>query len=337
MTIYGSILPGAASIARFAYKVDQITPAARHRIKILDWYRAHEKNILLTARHFGLRRATVREWKKRFDENGILGLVDKSRRPKHTRRPTTSREIESKIVALRAQYPAWSKHKIRALLKRENIIASVSTVGRVLKRRGLINKKASRKRRKAALHPRARFPHGFKISAPGDMVQMDTKHVTLLGGRKIYQFTAIDILTKRRVLRYYPSLSSRNGAAFLEACIRSFPFTIRTVQTDNGSEFLKEFDRLCKAKNLPHYYIYPRTPKQNTYVENSHGSDKREFYRQGALSTDILTMHARLKERERIWNTVRPHEALNQLTPYEYFEKWQRGRLPTKDIITLQT
>ena len=222
-------------------------------------------------------------------------------------------------------------------MKGENIIASVSTVGRVLKRRGLINKKASRKRRKAALHPRARFPHGFKISAPGDMVQMDTKHVTLLGGRKIYQFTAIDILTKRRVLRYYPSLSSRNGAAFLEACIRSFPFTIRTVQTDNGSEFLKEFDRLCKAKNLPHYYIYPRTPKQNTYVENSHGSDKREFYRQGALSTDILTMHARLKERERIWNTVRPHEALNQLTPYEYFEKWQRGRLPTKDIITLQT
>jgi transposase InsO family protein len=337
MTIYGSVLPGAASIARFAYRVDQITTAARRRIKILDWHRAHEKNISLTARHFGLRRATVREWKKRFDQNGILGLVDGSRRPKRTRRPTTSREIESRVVALRKQYPAWSKHKIRVLLKREGVITSVSTVGRVLKRRGLIDKKISRKRRKAAISPRARFPHGFKISAPGDMVQMDTKHVTLLGGRKIYQFTAIDVLTKQRILRYYPSLASKNGAAFLEECIRSFLFIIRAIQTDNGPEFLKEFDRLCKAKNLPHYFIYPRTPKQNTYVENSHGSDKREFYQQGALSTDIPIMHARLKERERVWNTVRPHEAIGQLTPYEYFERWQQGRLPTKDVITLQT
>jgi len=40
---------------------------------------------------------------------------------------------------------------------------------------------------------------------------------------------------------------------------------------------------------------------------------------------------------QNIWNNVRPHEALNQLTPNEYYFKWKYGRLPTKDTITLQT
>ena len=336
MTIYGSVLPGAAPIARFAYAVDQITPAAKHRITILDWHRAHENNISLTARHFGIRRATIREWKKRFDRNGILGLIDQSRRPKRIRRPAIAREIESRIVMVRRQYPAWSKYKIRVLVRREGIVTSSSTVGRILKRRGLIDRKATHKRRRAALHPKARFPRGFRISRPGDMVQMDTKHVTLLAGKKIYQFTAIDVLTKQRVLRYYPSLASRNGANFFRVCMESFPFVIRAIQTDNGPEFLKDFDRLCREKNLPHYFIYPRTPKQNTYVENSHGSDKREFYLQGVISSDVRVMHERLKEHEMTWNTIRPHEALNYLTPHEYLEKWRHSRLPTRDVITLQ-
>src|SRR3990167_5309317 len=78
---------------------------------------------------------------------------------------------------------------------------SASSIGRILKRRGMIAKNISEKRRRAALHPRARFPHGMRISSPGDMVQMDTKHIMLPGGKKLYQFPAIDVLSKTRVLR----------------------------------------------------------------------------------------------------------------------------------------
>jgi transposase InsO family protein len=337
MMVYTTILPGAIGIARWANKVNQLTPDAKKRLKILDWYRAHGKNISLTARHFGLRRQTITEWHKRFDQRGVLGLIEKSRRPKNVRTPETSWKIQSEVVRLRKKYPVWSKHKIHALLLEQGIKTSESTVGRILKRRGLIDKKKSLKRKRAALSPKARFPYGLRISRPGDLIQIDTKYIMLIGGRKLYQFTAIDVLTKWRVLRVYPSQSSRNGKEFLKECIKSFPFPIQAIQTDNGAEFLKEFQLFCKEKNLPHYYIYPRTPKQNSYVERSHGSDQKEFYEQGNVYSDRGIMNKKLISWEHVWNTIRPHESLNQISPKAYLAKWQYGRLPTRDTITLQT
>ena len=190
---------------------------------------------------------------------------------------------------------------------------------------------------KAALRPKARFPKGLSIYKAGDMIQIDTKYIMLPGGKKYFQFTAIDVLTKYRILRVYSSESSRNGAKFLQECIDNFPFTIKRIQTDNGSSFLKEFDRLCREKELPHYFIYPRTPKQNTYVERSHRSDKREFYQQGNVYSILSVMQTKIKEWEDIWNNIRPHEALGQLTPSQYFWKLQTTNFATKNVIILQT
>lgn len=337
MTIYGSILPGAVSIARWADNIHPLTEQATRKLKILDWHRANGNNISLTARHFAVTRKTITSWQNKFNRYGPIGLNETTRKPKHFRQPTTSSLITLEAVKLRKQYPAWSKYKIQKLMAQHGIKTSASTVGRIFKRKGLIHPKISAKRRKAAVRPRARFPRGFSISSPGDMIQIDTKQLNLIAGRKLYQFTAIDVLTKQRVLRYYPSLSSRNGALFLQDCLKSFPFTIKAIQTDNGSEFLKSFHTACIENNLPHYFIYPRTPKQNAYVENSHGSDEKEFYLQGVVCSNIHIMQARLKQWQDTWNEIRPHAALNYLTPKEYFIKWQQGRLPTKATITLQT
>ena len=337
MTIYGTILPGARAIARSAALTDKLTERAKYKIKILDWHRSHNSNSSLTARHFGIGRMTLYRWLKRFRHYGIIGLNECSKKPKNVRNPTTAWDIIIRTIKLRKQYPAWSKHKLKVLLEKEGLKVSVSTVGRILKRRGLINRKVSQKRRNAALRPKARFPRGLRISEAGDMIQMDTKHIMLPGGKRFYQFTAIDVLTKRRVLKVYSSESSKNGADFLRKCISSFPFRIKTIQTDNGSTFLKEFDRLCKELNLPHYFIYPRNPKQNTYVEISQRADKKEFYQQGNTCSLLEVMQKKIKEWEDIWNNVRPHEVLGQLTPSQYFWHLQSSQLPTKDVIILQT
>ena len=337
MTIYGYVLPGAVAIARSSAMTESLTERAKQKIKIYDWWRAHGKNASLAARHFGIGRMTLYRWLQRFQRQGITGVNEYSRKPKHTRAPVTPWTVAQRTVELRHQYPAWSKRKIGALLKKEGVAVSVSTVGRILKRRGLINKKVSQKRKRAALSPRVRFPHGMRISEAGDMIQIDTKYIMLPGGRKYYQFTAIDVLSKQRVLRVYPSQSSRNGALFLEECLASFPFRVKAAQTDNGAPFLKEFDGLCKKLGLPHYFIYPRTPKQNSYVERSHGADEREFYRQGNCHSLLPVMQRKIREWEHIWNTVRPHEALGQLTPQEYLVKLQTSALPTRDVIVLQT
>lgn len=334
MTIYGSILPRARSLASWAARTN-ITEKAKQRLKVVDWLRSHRDNISLAARHFGLDRKTVRAWRNKFNQVGMLALNDKSHKPKNIRQTTISWQIVDEIVKIRKEYPVWSKWKIQAILKRKNMIVSASTIGRILKRKGLIDKKISQKKSRAAKSPKQRYPKGFRITSAGDMVQIDTKFVTM-PNRMIYQFTAIDVLTKRRVLRFYSSLLSKNGADFLKVCLAEFPFRIKAIQTDNGKEFLKYFDKLCQELNLPHYYIEARHPKQNTYVENSHGSDEREFYQQGNVDKDIEAMNNSLADWEHIWNCIRPHEALNYLTPNEYLNKIQITNLTAKEAIVLQ-
>ena len=336
MTIYGSILPKAALVARLV----DATPKAKQRLKMLDWHQKHGQNLSLTARRFGIQRLTLRRWIKKIRLGGIAGLNDRSHRPKHVRTMATPWQTVKVVVELRKQYPAWSKYKIKTLLAQRNIKVSTGTIGRILKQKGLINPKVSVKRRRAALTPKLRFQKGLKISSPGDLIQMDTKYIMLPGGHKLYQFTAIDVLTKNRVLRVYQSQSSRNGRHFLVTCLKEFSVKIKAIQTDNGAPFLKEFDQYCKQIKLTHYFIYPRQPKQNTYVEISHGADKREFYQQGnkVKSYDQYPlMQQRILAWQKTWNEVRPHQALNYLTPKAYLEKWQKGHLPTRDVITLQT
>ncbi len=337
MTIYGYVLPGAISLANWATRTSKLSEKAKHKLRVLDWLKYHNGNTSLTARHFGLNRETIRIWRDSFNKEGVVSLNDRSHRPKNYRKPTTSWEIVYEVVKLRKQYPAWSKYKIKSLLDRKEVRISASTVGRILKRKGLIDRKISRKRKCSALHPKVRFPRGMKISCSGDMVQMDTKYIMLTGGRKYYQFTAIDVLSKRKIMKVYKTQSSRNGALFLEECLKEFPFSVKAVQTDNGAPFQKEFEELCRKKNLPHYYIYPRNPKQNSYVEISHGADEKEFYQQGNIYQDLEIMQKKIAEWEYTWNNIRPHQALNYMTPNEYLNKRQTSRLPTKDVITLQT
>jgi transposase InsO family protein len=337
MTIYGTLIPMARGIANHSFLTDSLTKEGKKRLKIIGWYKSHGRNASLASRHFGLGRSTFSRWLKRYDKFGVLGLNERSRRPKRLRQPSLPPATVAEIVRLRQKYPAWSKYKIKAMLGRKGIAASASSVGRVLKKKKLIDRKKSRKRRRAALKPKARFPRGLSISCPGDMVQMDTKHVNGSGGSKLYQFTAIDVLSKRRVLRIYSSQSSRNGKLFLKECFESFPFTIKNIQTDNGAPFQKEFDRYCLDSHIPHYYTYPRSPKQNSYVEISHGADQREFYEQGNAYSMIGTMREKIREWEYVWNNVRPHAALQYLTPNEYLEKIKTNRIATRNIINLQT
>ena len=336
MTIYGYKLPGAVSIARSSFLTDKLTKRAKQKIKILDWCKIHNQNISLASRRFGLDRRTIRSWLKRAKEEGLLGLNDKSHRPHHLRQPTTDSETVFEVVKLRRKYPMWSKYKLATLLKKKSMFVSSSTIGRILKRRGLINKKISQKRRKSALSPKKRFPHGMRISQPGEMIQIDTKENRIIGGRKLFQFTAIDVLTKQRILDFYPTQTSEHGALFLEHCLKEFPFSIKAIQTDNGHEFLKYFVKLCEERNIVHYFTHPRTPKENAYVEISHGADEREFYQQGNLIPDLNIMKIKIKEWQNVWNKIRPHEALDYLTPDEYLAKCQNGRIPTKDVIVLQ-
>jgi len=103
MTIYGSVLPGAVGLARWAFKTENISEKAKQKLKVIDWIRAHKGNLSLTARHFGLTRKTVKKWRNNFNKFGIRGLNEKSHRPKKLRTMITSWLIISEIVKWRTE------------------------------------------------------------------------------------------------------------------------------------------------------------------------------------------------------------------------------------------
>lgn len=338
MTIYGTIVPGAAKMAQLANKTQGLTQRVKERLKIIDWHHAHGGNQSLTARRFGLDREALREWLKRLKRSGPVGLNDKSHRPHKFRESKLSWQVKTRILEIRKENPTWSKYIITAIINSEGwLVTNPSTVGRFLKKKGLISHKISKRNQKAATNPKRRFPRDLVIKRPGDMVQIDTKFLNGIGGIKFYQFTAIDVLTKVRVLWVSRSLCSQQGAEFLRLCLEKFPFKIQAIQTDNGHEFLKFFDQFCKKNNIPHYYIEPRQPKQNSYVERSHLTDENEFYQQGNMRSSISLLLPLIQKWEYKYNHIRPHQSLNYLTPMAYFNNYQKGRIPTRDFIPLQT
>jgi len=332
MTTYGYILPGAGRLTKLAAN---LSDKAKQRLKIIDWHRARGANQSLTARHFSINRETLKEWLKRFKQQGIRGLEDRDHTPHKLRTRTTPLKLQDQIVKFRTAYPCWSKYKLAKMIDYQ---ASASTIGRILNDRGLINKQTSRKRTKAARSPKKRFPRDILINMPGKLIQIDTKHLPkFLGTKKMYQFTAIDVLTKNRVLSVSTRITSKAAEEFLQQCIRELKFKVLAVQTDNGSEFKGYFDQACKRLGITHYWIEPRSPKQNTYVERSHRTDQEEFYQQGNMRSSVEGLMPLLKAWEHTYNHVRPHQSLSYLTPVEYLAKYQTSTLATKDVVALQT
>lgn len=301
--------------------IKPLSRTALNKLKWFDFYFSHNKNARMTCRHFGIAPKVFYYWKKRYSQYRPENLEPKSKRPQNFRMSRVPSQVISTVVKLRKENPCWSKYKLAVILRRDyKINYSASTIGRIIKKYGLIDLKTSKKRRRAYLNPKTRAK-GTKYKYPGSHVEVDTKHVYMLPGFKVYQFTAIDSVTKQRVIRVYSGISSRQARWFLEDVIKSFPFKIINIQTDNGSEFAGEFNRACKKLGINHCFVYPYSPDMNALVERSHRTDEEEFYQQGNCADTVQEQKKLIKEWEIKYNNYRPHQSLGYLTPNEYYEK----------------
>jgi transposase InsO family protein len=111
-----------------------------------------------------------------------------------------------------------------------------------------------------------------EIHVPGQSVQVDVKHLKV-GGRRFYQFTAIDEATRYRVLRVYAQNSIKSATEFVEEVRRRLPMTIQRIQTDHGSEFGTDFTWHLRDLGVTHRQIPRGCPQANGKVERSHRTD----------------------------------------------------------------
>ena len=329
MSIYGSIIPGASRLAR----IPELSKQARQRLKWFDYYRSHGTNARLTCRYFGISPQAFYRWKKRYDPYHLESLEDGSHRPKHLRRPTASPELIAAVLRLREEYPRWGKDKLVVLLHREGFPCSTSMVGRILKRlkeRGVLkepipNHISARKRHRQRPYA-VRKPKEYVAKEPGDIVQVDTLDVRPLPGVILKHFTARDVISRWDVIEAHTRATSNTASSFIETMIKRMPFPISAIQVDGGSEFQDAFEEECQRREIELFVLPPRSPKLNGHVERAHRTHIEEFYEVTNASFDISELNLALLEWEKVYNTFRPHQALEYLTPKEFLECYQQNQ-----------
>jgi len=134
------------------------------KVKFVVAATRREKSFTALCQEFGISRPTGCLWRKRYEEAGLAGIAERSRRPRQS--PTqTHAALEQCVVEMRQRYPDWGARKLQILLAREQVDLTRSTVHRILLRRGLV--------RDHDRHSQATTR--FERSTPNELWQMDFK------------------------------------------------------------------------------------------------------------------------------------------------------------------
>ena len=300
-----------------------LTQAARKRQAVVKL--AIRKGKSFAAQMYGVSLSSVKRWCKQYDGKDWRSLLERSHRPKS--HPQQHTEAEEMLIskAFWKKYERYGWDGVYAEAKANGYTRSLSGMIHAAKRLELTVKRKPQKPHR----DNKRYP---ELSTPGEKVQIDVKEVPyaclrgdlLRDGKHLYQWTAIDECTRMRFVYGFEDHTPENSVKFLRMLLKVFPFTIKTVQTDNGTEFTYKyiseteecpFDTELKKLRITHKLIPPRTPWHNGKVERSHRNDQRYFYDWETFCS-VVDLNNKLAE-HLIWSNNKPMRTLGYKSPME--------------------
>jgi putative transposase len=296
-------------------------PEVRERLRALTFWEEYGLKATLDA--FEMSRATLFRWKEVFlkSRKSPSSLINRSKKPHNTRRMYLDERIYLFLKSIREKYPRLGKDKIKVLLdeycheeRLEKEILSASKIGRIIKKNNWYFYLGKRKKGTIRIEKKRVF--GYQVNDIGDLVQMDTI-VRFEHGVKRYIFSAIDVSSRFAFAYAYKNRSSTSVSDFIQKLDKVSPFTIKAVQTDNGSEFVGKADTTLKDMGIVHLFSYPNSPKQNAFVERLNRTlqeDVVEEYRE-FLELDLDQFNDKLIDYLLFYNTKRPHYSLGNKVP----------------------
>lgn len=262
-----------------------ITQEAKQKQAIVKYAERNGKSS--ASRMYGVSLSSVKRWCKRYDGTW-QSLLKKSHRPHRHPKQHTPKEEKQIKNSFKKHYARYGWDGVYDDLLRKGYTRSFSGMVYAAKRMGLAERSKPKKKSRIS----RRYP---EIMTPGEKVQIDVKEVpynclrgsVLREGKHLYQWTAIDESTRVRFVYGFEEHTPENSVRFLFMVIKAFPFRIKTIQTDNGTEFTYKyisdenicpFDKALQKLGIKHKLIPPRTPWHNGKVERSHRNDQRYFY-----------------------------------------------------------
>lgn len=330
------VMPMISSLRKFSE--DEV---AQERMKILLFYETYGEHA--TQEAFGVTRKTIWVWRKRLTtgNNHLVVLAPTSTRPKTLRTMRVDPSIVAYIRDQREQFPRRSKEKLKPFVdaecrRRGLLPIATSTIGKVIKRNNLYfykgrkiyhnpaSKWAQQRQKK-----RIRVKHAPK---PVDFGHLEMDTVTrVVDAVKIYIYTAIDIRMKFSFAYPYTKLNSQNTVDFFKKLSMVFPVPIVSVQTDNGLEFLGDFDAYLDGHIIKHSFTYPRCPRINGVVERFNRTISEELLESNLhFLHDPLIFCAKLVDWLIYYNCYRVHQSLGLQTPMGYLVS--KGGMSKKSV-----
>jgi len=284
-------------------------------------------------RVFGISRKNGYKWKARFEREGPMGLRDRPRRPRRCPRQTAASWL-SRIRRLRRRYPSWGSRKLAARLRHQfprQSSPAARTIDKWLRRLKLNRRQRRHSRRgptlrRCKLTVAQRSNHVWTVDFKGWFRTRD--------GHRVEPLTVRDLFS--RYLLTVRLLPDQRWEAVRQIFLRLFrrygyPEVIRA---DNGSPFgttgpagLSRLSAWWTALGIRVEFIAPGHPEQNGAHEQMHRIYKAEVARKPSANR-------RAQQRQtgrwvEVYNSIRPHEALQQRTPAQVYRsgRWQGRQL----------
>ena len=212
-------------------------------------------SIRKVARHTGFHHTAIMRWMKIAPSDGRKIIPTESSRPKTHPRSLKLDKINA-IVSQRKKNNRCAEVIHQELLN-QGIVVSLSSVKRTLKRRGLIKERSPWKR----WHFGIARPEAVN---PGDLIEIDTIHIMLPNGKRMYVYTMIDIVSRWAHAKVSRKINTHRSLLFMRKAQALAPFEFKMIQSDHGSEFSSWFTEQIK---IPHRHSRVRQSNDNAHVE----------------------------------------------------------------------
>lgn len=290
-------------------------------------------NMSQLCRRYNISRKTGYKWLARYRTEGLEGLAERSRRPKHSPNQTPE-AIERLVTAARENDPGWGGRKLRHHLMNQakagqievpaDQIPAASTITSILDRHGLLED---------CDHPsRQGRWHRFERSRPNELLQLDFKgKFPLANGQLCYPLTLIDDHSRfslalaacrgqRRetVQSHLREVFTRYGLPEAILCDNGPPWGAGLGWRDWGPYYTGLAVWLIRL-GIKVIYSRPNHPQGKGKNERFNGSLKAELLEHKQFADHRQARQAMADWRNR-YNTVRPHQALGMATPASRYE-----------------